>query len=753
VSALLYFIAALACVALARRVAPLSWRAAAALLLLPLCFTGRAMLTGRVYAPLDLAYTKEPLASVAQQVGITHTVNPALSDVYAQFIPWNVALRAAVHRGEWPLWNPYELAGDPLAGAAQSAPYHPITLLGLLLPLADGLTFTAAMTYFLAALSMFLFLRALELDELPSFLGAAAWAFSTHVVSFILTAHGLSIAIAPLVFLGGHLIARAPSMRSAAVLTFALVLLTLAGHPETELHVVAMAAAYTLFQSRSKQTILCGLAAGVAALLLCAIHLGPLLEAIPQTREFLHRESGMRPSNSLTQVAHILRNDFVPSAESLPHTPATKHEWAGTSYGGAILFAPALAALLRARRREAWFFAALVLFAWLAGAEAPGINDLLKHLPLFSIAVNARLIAFAAMGICVLAAIGSAGVSPAGSAASRRGTRDASRPAGGDAGAPLFLAVFAALLIAWPVVSPHELIPLLLAIALIKAFPNHKTLALIALLFIQRSAEIGGAVPTLDRRAATPPLPELRALAQSSEPFRIAGQGAALTPNLATLFGLEDVRGYQAMILAPLAETFPLWSTPVAVWSNRVDDLGAPMLSLMNVRYTMTKDGRIVANPRALPRAFVPRVVHVGEREGSIAELKDCRDFAAEGWIASREAPYTRVNGEGDIRTQRDGSRLKIHASLRAPAWVIVSEPAWKGWRATRARVPLRLHVADHAFLAFYLPAGESDVLMRYLPSGFVYGAVISALALLSSAITFFMSAQTSFFAAGLRSK
>jgi hypothetical protein len=728
VSALLYLITALGCIALARRVVTISWRAAAALLLLPLCFTGRAMLTGRVYAPLDLAYTKEPLAAVARQVGVTHTVNASLSDVYAQFIPWNVALRAAVHRGEWPLWNPYELAGDPLAGAAQSAPYHPVTLLGLLLPLADGLTFTAAMTYFLAALSMFLFLRALELEELPSLFGAAAWAFSTHVVSFILTAHGLSIAIAPLVFLGGHLIARAPSIRSAAVLTLALVLLTLAGHPETELHVVAMATAYTLFVSRGKRTIACGLAAGLAALLLCAIHLGPLLEAIPQTREFLHRESGMRPSNSLVQVAHILRNNVFPSAEEAPHDAATKHEWAGTSYAGAILFAPALAALLRVRRREVWFFAIVVVFACLAGAETPGVNDLLKHLPLFSIAVNARLIAFAAMGLCVLAAIGIERVD-----------------------VWLFLGTAVVLAIR---PAPHELIPLLLAIAVIRAFPERVSLALIALLLIQRSAEIGGAVPTLDRRTAEPPLPQLRALAASmTEPFRIVGEAGALTPNLATLFGLEDVRGYQAMILAPFAETFPLWSTPVAVWSNRVDDLGAPMLSLMNVRYAMTKDGKIVENLRALTRAFVPRLVHVGEHEGSIAQLAACRDFGVEGWIASREAPYTRANGEGDVRAQRDGSRLKIHASLRSPAWVIVSEPAWKGWRATRARVPLRLHVADHAFLAFYLPAGESDVVLRYLPSGFIYGAIISALALLSSAITFFISAHTSFFAAGFRNR
>jgi len=69
---------------------------------------------------------------------------------------------------------------------------------------------------------------------------------------------------------------------------------------------------------------------------------------------------------------------------------------------------------------------------------------------------------------------------------------------------------------------------------------------------------------------------------------------------------------------------------------------------------------------------------------------------------------------------------------MRAPGWIIVSEPAWKGWRATRGRERLRLHIADLAFLAFYLPPGESDVELRYLPNGFVAGAVISAAALLA---------------------
>jgi hypothetical protein len=39
----------------------LSRGAALVLLLLPLVFTGRALLTGRIYAPVELTYTTEPL--------------------------------------------------------------------------------------------------------------------------------------------------------------------------------------------------------------------------------------------------------------------------------------------------------------------------------------------------------------------------------------------------------------------------------------------------------------------------------------------------------------------------------------------------------------------------------------------------------------------------------------------------------------------------------------------------------------------
>jgi len=77
VSAILYGITATCIVALARRLHYVSARIGIALLLLPLLFTGRALLTGRVYGPIDLTFGTEPLASLARSSGVTSVVNPA----------------------------------------------------------------------------------------------------------------------------------------------------------------------------------------------------------------------------------------------------------------------------------------------------------------------------------------------------------------------------------------------------------------------------------------------------------------------------------------------------------------------------------------------------------------------------------------------------------------------------------------------------------------------------------------------------
>src|SRR5438874_86267 len=162
--------------------------AALVLFLLPFCFVGRALLTDSVYGPVDLPYVTEPLKEMRVPMGMPEIHNGVISDLYAQMIPWRKAVQYAYAHGQWPLWNPFILSGSVLAASAQPAAYSPFTLLALLLPVAKGLTFSAAITLFLAGLVGAVYgvveLARVRRDVVRA-LGAAAGA---GVVAFGLTA-------------------------------------------------------------------------------------------------------------------------------------------------------------------------------------------------------------------------------------------------------------------------------------------------------------------------------------------------------------------------------------------------------------------------------------------------------------------------------------------------------------------------------------------------------------------------------------
>src|SRR4051812_38776377 len=261
--------------------------AALVLLLLPLVFTGRALLTGRLYAPVELAYTTEPLSSYAGEIGAPAPRNRMLSDITFQMIPWRQAVRQSIAQGQWPLWNRFEGCGDVLAGAAQSAPFSPFTLLALLQPVAASFGFTASIAFFLAALGAYLLARELGCGETASLIAAAVFIFSAPIALQILWPLGFGWALLPLVLMATRRVVASPSIRSTAILTTALTLEALAGHPETLLHVSMIGAVYGIFEiTRRRQrtkAITCAIAAGVLAVMLSAIALLPFLDASRQT--------------------------------------------------------------------------------------------------------------------------------------------------------------------------------------------------------------------------------------------------------------------------------------------------------------------------------------------------------------------------------------------------------------------------------------------------------------------------------------
>src|SRR5260221_8211859 len=196
------------------------------------------------------------------------------------------------------------------------------------------------------------------------------------------------------------------------------------------------------------------------------------------------------------------------------------------------------------------------------------------------------------------------------------------------------------------------------------------------------------------------------------------------------------------MTFLPLAETYPLWAHPIPIWFNRVDALTAPMLSMMNVRWALTPEAPVgwrmaqpglAENLRVLPRAFVPRRVRLGTSPGLVlSEMRVETDFGERAWIETYDIAHETANGPGTVSNgvvtmQGDGG------------WVVISQAAWRGWRAYVDGQPARVFRADHAFLSVFVPAGRHTLRLAFLPRSFAVGRALTGVTVLLMTVLIFV--------------
>ncbi|MGZ4777607.1 MAG: YfhO family protein [Thermoanaerobaculia bacterium] len=729
---------------------------AAALLVIPLCFTGRALLTGRVYGPVDLPFMTEPLSAMRTTHGLgASSHNSALFDIAWQMIPWRAAETRVLREGTWPLWNRYMYGGGPLAASGQPAAYSPFTLLACLLPIGAGTTYLASIWFFVAALAAFLFARELDCRTSVALFAAASWAFSTTVSFFILWPLGQAWTLAPFVLVAVNRAVRLPSLRSSMLLTIALVLLILAGHPETVLEVVFVGTLYGLFLmvrggTDVRRAIAAAIGGGVLALLLTAIYLLPLVEALPQTGEFLARRIEAKTATGATgrDTLALLAIDFVPWLQFRMWRAATGVGVLPPLSASVGSLAVALAAfgIARVRSATAHFFAALLLLGLAAQTNYHPVARLWRALPFFDVANNNTLAFAGAMSLVVLAALGL-------ELAAERS--DWKRLGAFIAIVTIVLTAVSIAIQRADLVQPWSEVwgdykafaeiaaPALIVLALL--IPNRRRFVLasfIVVLLAQRFVEEGDVYPVLPHDAVYPPIPILTKIDLANEPFRITGLGFAFIPATSTAYGLEDVRGYTAMTLLAYYQTWPLWSVHQPGWFNRVDDLERPFLSFLNVRYAVTSsqerdhDGwrevarqrgsKLLENTRVIERAFIPDTVVLGARD-PIDDMRSTRDFRQRAWIRTPATPAEVQNGPGTLALQRTQYGYRLDVAMRRAGWIVLSEQGWRGWRAYIDHRRVKIFPANVAFLGIYVPEGKHAVDVRYWPESFVTGRAISA--------------------------
>jgi Bacterial membrane protein YfhO len=756
---------------------PLAGRAVAILFVLIAVENAPCFLAGKTRFPVDTLAHAEPWR------GVLATPPPAGSsqrtDLAYQMLPWMAAVRGAFGQGTLPLWNRFDACGGPLLGAAQSAPFHPLHLIGLVLPLADAWNFAAVGALLLAALFAAAWLSEIGLAWPATVLGAVIFSHGGFLLAWDGYPLVLVASAVPLLFAGIHRCFADPSTGAALLAASGGVLVALGGNPELAAFVALVAAAYAGFEAwRGRR------AAGAAALsigatlalTLSAVLLFPFLATLSQSAEF-----ALRGSQERHGIAFGLARTRLPGALVAGYAgdPARGTFWGAGDYAtvtgpyaGVIAIALAMAALAVARRRrpEVLFGLALAALSLIVGYDLAGAGRLLLQIPPFGFAILPRIFFAAPLGVALAAAAGADEILAEGQGAIEKWGR-----ALAVAGAAVVLASIG-LVAAMPEAGVASLArgggrlaalaPLLwllilaAVLALARRRPGaHGAVLAVAVLACccaaERAMEWAPEAPWTSASQIRPHSGAAAYLAGQPEPFRVVAPAYDVVPNTLAIYGLEDARGYETLRPGALAEVDPLWSTPQFAWFNRVDDLASPWLAFLNVRYFWLDpsrpvppghpllysgpDGKILGNPKALPRYFVPDTVLWTEGHGvqNLRAVASIRDFSALAILSPLTEPEKTRGLRGATAHARievlhhgeNGDFLRVRAS--GPTWIVTSLSYVRGLSARRAGRELPLSVANHAFLAFRVPSGESRVEILYAPASLRAGAIVSLLGLL----------------------
>jgi hypothetical protein len=584
---------------------------------------------------------------------------PVISDPVWQFVPWLRLARRELAAGRLPLWNPHQDGGEPLLANYLSALASPLVVPVLLLGVENGWNLSLLLRLLAAGTGMYLLLRDAGRSPLGATLGGVVVALSGPFIAWLENPNTLVVAVVPWLLLAiRRMAAGVTRLRVAGVATATFGVLT-GGHAETALFAGVLALAMLLAQARPAPRR----AAACGAAVLGALFAAPVL--LPFTEYFL---------GSAARVGHA-RAPFVLSLASLVRFVAPSSAVDNPVTGAATVSVVGLLLALLGAALWRWDREA---FVWVGAAAA--VLLVTYDNPLARVLATATPVFWTRALILLplpLAALASAGLDAVREIAGRRLGR---RGAGA------------------------------IAVAL-------ATGATAELLLAARGVHAVTAVA-----AVAPATPLLDALAADHDVFRVLPLGPVLPPNAATDYGLDDVRGYDA--LAPRG------------WRAARESIGrftaAPAVNDAMLPADLASGGRGLDGWNVKYLLLPPGAGTTVGRLGSDLRLDlEVVYTGADGVILRnrRVLPRVRLLGGGDAAVvARDATRWAVRTASRSDAVLEVANPYFPGWRAQVDGRDAAISAAPGEPIRVALPAGPHEVVLRYRPWSFVAGVLLALL-------------------------
>lgn len=671
-----------------------------------------------------------------------------LSDQLLYFAPWRHFMREEFLAGNFPLWNPFLLAGAPFAACIQAAPFHPLNAGLLWLPAVPFSLLSAFLKLFCAGVFTGLHLKRLGASERGAILGAVVFSLGGFMVAWLGHPHSTTACMLPALFWALGRLSDRPGPREASLLALFTGLALLGGHPPTMLHVLGASAAYGIFLSRWRPRFL-GWAALAAALgvALAAPALLPYLEyhALSSTAGASASLGRWGTSLSPWLPLHLL----MPLASGSPALGAEilaglfglgpesnfieRAAWTGLIPLG---FA-ALAVVRRRRDGEVLFHLGLALFGLLAALGAPPLPWLWKALPGFSAVNPTRLVLLWTFGVAVLAGLGA-------ELAKERSLRWLTWPAAVAAVGLYWVKVWLSLDELRPAETAFAVTVIFIFLAEAAAAvwvlaPRRREWApwLAGLFCLIPALDVNPSAAAATYFPATPAVLELKAAAGEGRAFAL---GRALEPNLGMPFRIRDARGrdfttprrYEEIVTGA-AGSFDFYSGAGEAPANP---------ALLAVGAILTPDG-VLRSPAPARRALFVPAARAGTPEEVLAAVRAPGfDPAKLVWLDDGDAPsFPAVRGTARI-TADGANSVVVETEAGGPGWLVLLDGWFPGWEATVDGAPVPVRRADYAFRAVRVPAGRSVARFDYRPASVGVGLILALLSAVLLSLAWFATGR-----------
>lgn len=357
------------------------------LFLLTLLFFWRVPVEGKVLLSLDMLYTYEPWRSETPGALGIPLWNPRLTDEVRQNYPLLSFVRASWQQGQVPFWNPYNLSGMPvLAAGFHHALYPPILFLLFILPVAQAMSWGIIIHAFLGELFCFWLIRELGSGRIGALVGAISFMFGG--LNYWMPAYPAfhTIIWLPLILWTLERSVKSKSWRWTIVGGLVFGLQILAGHLQMVLYSVTGLGFYAVYRGfinwlddRNVRSLLYPLLVLLLILFLglglSAIQWLPLAELLPQ---------GMRSQIdfNLELPSKVILRLFVPD---IMGNHIDKNDPAANIsefylYLGILPLFFLVASAFSLRRRLAWGLIGLGVLVWLVTFKIPPFYQLFAAL-------------------------------------------------------------------------------------------------------------------------------------------------------------------------------------------------------------------------------------------------------------------------------------------------------------------------------------------------------------------------------------